>query len=193
MIKNFSLVFFIILFSGCSIFPKVQPDIPVSYFDIGSPAKIEKNDSLEKIEIEEVKTIVPYNDRMVFRDSETHLLIDDYNRWASPPNDILMRYLTLAFNQENTGKFQKPENKILELHATIICLEANLKTNEARIVLFIELKDTKKGNIRYTDLITETSRIEKMSAEGFASAFKVMTDRIINSLSKNISQIKDSK
>jgi len=189
-ILNVFFVFSILSFCGCSIFPETQPAIPVSYFDIGCPDKMEQTAPLKEIEIQNVKTTDPYNERMVFRDSDTHIQIDDYNRWASLPNEMLKKYLILAFNQNNTGKLQKSAVSNLDLYATIICLESDLRTNDAKMAILIEIRDDKKGDLQYTEFITDSERIDKMSAESFASAVKIMTDRMIKSLAKNVSQIK---
>ncbi len=177
-------IFGVIVITGCSIFPEVQKNIPVSYFDIGTPCKVAGIDKSMKIDIQNVRTTDPYNERMVFRASDTHIQIDDYNRWASAPNEMFRKYFILAFNQTDLNKFQVQDDNRLELYVTIMELEADLRTKEVRLAIFVELKQSQSGNQLYTELMLDSAKVDSLSAESFSFTVKMLTDKMINSLAK---------
>lgn len=183
-------IFGVIVITSCSIFPEVQPNIPVSYFDIGTPCKIVEIDKPIKIDIQGVKTTDPYNERMVFRASDTHIQIDDYNRWASTPNEMFRKYFIFAFNQADLNTFQVQDDNRLELYMTIMELEADLKTKEVRLAIFVELKQALSGNQLYTELMRDNAKVDNLSAENFAFTVKILTDKMINSLTKILHDLK---
>ncbi len=185
-ILRFLSIFGMMVVTGCSIFPEAQPDIPVSYFDIGTPLKIVETGKSNKIDIQDVRTTDPYNERMVFRSSDTHLQIDDYNRWASAPNEMFKNYFILAFNDGNLNKLHFQDENRLELYITIMCLEADLRTREVRLAMFVEVKQSQLGSQLYTEIMSDSAKVDTLSAESFASTAKILTDRMINSLAKNI-------
>lgn len=181
-----------LLFCGCSIFPKNET-IPVTYFDIGAPGKIANLDNVPPIDIQEVRTTDPYNERMVFRASETQIKIDEYNRWASAPNEMLKKYFILALNQYDTNKLQLQNGNRFELSMTIMCLEANLNTKEVMLELLFEITTAQNNKIVYTEVMKENQKVDSLTAESFAGDVKILADQMLKSLTKNISQINSQK
>lgn len=180
------------LISGCSIFPKNE-DIPVTYFDIGSPGQTDSRKSAPQADVMDVKTMDPYNERMVFRASETHVEIDEYNRWASSPDEMIKKYFILAFNQNDRNKLQLQGSDRLELYVKILCLESDLTKKTVKVILAVEAKKTLDGNVVYSEILSGEESVDNVSAEKFAVTVKSLIDKMLISLSSSLIQVNNAK
>jgi ABC-type uncharacterized transport system auxiliary subunit len=189
MKKNLFMSIFVaigfVVCTGCSLFPK-NSNIPVSYFDIAAPDKKVDAKAAEAIDIKDFKTTNPYNDRMVFRTSPTHLEIDEYNRWGCPPEDMLKRYFTLAFDDNGAMKKFMPNVDHFQLLAKILCLETNLNTKVVKLVVQVELMKESTSVVSYSCVFTEEKKINNVTAENCAETVKILTDRIIAKIANDV-------
>lgn len=174
--------------AGCSIFPK-NPDIPVTYFDIGAPKETDSIKNLPQVNVLSVKTIDPYNERMVFRTSETLIEIDEYNRWASSPDEMIQKYFILAFDQNNLNKLQLKKDGMLQINVQILCLESDLTKNTVKVSMTVEIRNFTDNNLVYTGIMTEEQKVDKVTAEKFAETVKMLVDRMLIRLSQNINSL----
>lgn len=186
------LVLAILLISGCSIFPKT-PNIPITYFDIGAPGEIESLKKAPQVNIQDVKTMDPYNERMVFRVSETHIEIDEYNRWASPPSEMIRKYFFIAFNQNGWNKAQLQGNERLELYVQILCLESDLTKKTVKVTLSVQIRKSFDGDVVYSEILSEQQSVDNITAEKFAETVKSLIDKILISISSSLIQINTTK
>lgn len=182
----------LILSSGCSIFPK-NPNVPVTYFDIGAPGEIESLKKAPQVDIQDVKTMDPYNERMVFRASETHIEIDEYNRWASSPNEMIKKYFILALNQNDLNKVQLQGNERLKLYVQILCLELDLNKKSVKMTLFVQIRKSFGGDVIYSEVLSENESVNNVTAENFAGSVKTLIDKMLISLGSSFAQINKNK
>ncbi len=189
---NLSLAFSILLITGCSIFPR-NPEIPVTYFDIGLPAESENLKKAPQVDVLNVQSMDTYTDRMVFRVSETHIKIDEYNRWASLPNEMLKKYFVLAFNQSENNKFQIQGNDRLELYVKILCLESDLSRKTVRVILSIQVRNALKGEIVYSEILSEEQSVDNVTAENFSEVAKKVIDKMLDKLCVSLISIEKAK
>ncbi|MEI6056326.1 MAG: hypothetical protein WCR55_09750 [Lentisphaerota bacterium] len=197
MMKTSKLFTFIslsllLLCAGCSIFPKNE-NIPVTYFDIGAPGEIEGLKQSPQVDIQDVKTMDPYNERMVFRVSETHIEIDEYNRWASSPDEMIRKYFVIAFNQNDLNKVKLQGDNRLELYVQILCLESDLTKKTVKVTLAVQIKKSLDGNVVYSEILSEQQSVDNVTAEKFAETVKNLIDKMLISLSSNLIQVSKTK
>ena len=193
MLKSLKLFTFLsisalLLCAGCSIFPKNQ-DIPVTYFDIGTPGQMKALKKVPQVSIQDVRTMEPYNERMVFRTSETLIEIDEYNRWASSPEEMIKKYFILAFNQNDLNKLQLKKDGILQINAQILCLESDLTKNTVKVSMSVEIRNFTDTNLVYSGIMTEEQNVDNITAQKFSETVKILVDKMLIILSQNINAL----
>ncbi len=94
---------------GCLFQDKYQP---TSHYDLDTTTAGIKGNSF-RIEFAEFTTSEPVRFKMVYRDHQNLLLVDNYNKWIQPPGPMLSRYLRVAFRNHNpTTTEEIPSYKI---------------------------------------------------------------------------------
>ncbi len=161
------------LLCGCGILSK-EPYRPVNYYDLDCKAAV--NEALN-IRIDEVSSVRPYSEKMVFRISGNRLEIDEFNRWADSPAELVRKYFTLAFQKKS------PEAPALELKAEILQFEADLENRSVKIVIQAAVSGQKTVSDR---IYSQNVALEKVTGENFARGVETALSKIVEEISKDV-------
>lgn len=125
------------------------------------------------------------DNRIVYRKSPTRLDYYHYHRWTAPPGVMLGDFLRGAY--ESTGHFRtvvsgfSPEAP-LYLGGRIVAFEevdVDESTWRARAVLALYLRETKTGDIVWSETITEEEPVDEQNPDGVARAMSRAVMRVV--------------
>ena len=135
-------------------------------FDLSSPTPVEGLPYL--VEVETFSNECAGRFKMVFREDENRIGIDEYNRWAMPPAAMLTKYLSARFAASPEG-VRGTEKQIFSLDGSVLVCELN--TQKKQVCLMIHYFITKPDDDTFRISGTENYNIpvQDDSAEEFAS------------------------
>jgi ABC-type uncharacterized transport system auxiliary subunit len=125
------------------------------------------------------------DDRMVYRTTPFRLDYYQYHRWSSPPGVMVGNYLEQAF--ERSGKFRAVVRDMtpdapVALGGRVIALEEVDRSKTewlGRIVLELQLTDTRSGEALWTEQLEETEPLRQQTPEGLAAALSIAMARVV--------------
>ncbi len=161
-----------LLLSGCGIFYK-EPYIKVNYYDLNCKPQLKEGLNIIGIEVTVVR---PYSEKMVFRISENHLEIDEYNRWADIPSSLVAKYLTIAF-QKKTADLPRHELKV-----EILQFEADLSKASVKVMVHATVSGTSPIDRIYSQEVP----VQKVTGESFAKGVETALAKIVDDMAKDI-------
>ena len=96
--------------TGCLWGLGQQPYVAVKYYDLATPPQL----VLKNIQVRftPLGSTEPAKFKMVYRDSNCQMILDDYNKWIQTPPLLLTRYLQGAFKQN--GLISKNSELIID-------------------------------------------------------------------------------
>ncbi len=168
-----------LLVSGC-IFTR-ERFIPVKYYDIGNPDNTKYAST--SLRVGAFTVTGPYRQEMVFRTEKNELVKDQYSRWVQAPDDMLRRYLKIAF-PDTSGK------KEYAVTGNILTFEADMNTREA--VLVIEYRITSASSVESVLLertFTSRKKFEGNSPEVLAGAMATAVADFADSMCKELKDL----
>ncbi len=172
-----------ILLCGCSILQR-EPYKPVNYYDLSYPdARIDLKGAA--VSIGEINADRPYGDRMVFRVSENRIEIDEFNRWACNPADMLNKYLSMAFEPDPAAKPAK-----YSVSLQILLIEASLDKPAARVAILATFSDKAKGDVVLRKIYRQEMPLEKVTGDDFAKAAGGQIAKIAQDIAQDVMKLK---
>lgn len=165
MRRTTAMALLLSLTMGCSLLPEgSQP--PIHFFDIGFP---EANPPLGvEVTVKRFRKNGPFGEQMVFRDSSNTLRIDEFNRWSDSPDELLLRYLTLAFGEETDPAIKAAP---LVLTGTLLRFDADLTDQTANVIVEVALT-TDDDQVVLKKIIREKVPAESNNASSYAKAME---------------------
>ncbi len=173
-----SLSFVLALFCGCSILER-EPYKETYYYDISYP---EKPAVLKGLNVAVLNPAggAPYSERMVFRMSPNRISIDEFNRWASSPSEMIKKYFYVVFSAE-----EAPGDRRLFLRLEILRFEALFQEKIAMVSLRATLSDDADTDL-LCKIYTAEIPMEKLSGDDFAKASGIALDEISKKIADDI-------
>ncbi len=169
----------VLILCSCGILKK-EPYRDVSYFDLSS--NVPKQDiGTIMLAIGGVSADSPYFERMVFRVSENRIEIDEYNRWAANPSNLIKKYFSTAFESKSDVKSAK-----FLLDVKILQIEANLKNNMIKLAVQITMHNSAEGIIVLEKIYSQEMAVEKVTGESFAKGVETEIGKIADELAQDI-------
>ncbi|MFA6567981.1 MAG: hypothetical protein WCS96_07190 [Victivallales bacterium] len=177
----FACVLFALVLCGCGIFSR-EPYRGVNYYDFD--CKAEKKYGIG-VNVSEITADRPYSDKMVFRISGNRIEIDEFNRWAGSPSELVKKYFTLSF--ENKASV-KPSDYIMK--AEIMQLEADLNKASVNLMMQISIRAVQKDVIVVQKVYREEIPVVKVTGESFARGVETALGKISDELSRDVQSAK---
>ena len=175
----FACILFSLLLCGCGIFSK-EPYRAVNYFDFD--CKTEKRHGIS-INVSDVTADRPYSDKMVFRISGNRIEIDEFNRWAGSPSELVKKYFTLSFDDRAAAK--PPD---YTMNAEIMQLEADLNKSSVKLMMQISVRSLQKDRIVIQKVYRYEMPVAKVTGDSFAKGIEAALGKISDELMTDIAQ-----
>ncbi len=175
--------------SGCLWGLGQQPYTEVKYYDLATPPQI----VLEKVQVKFIpfESTEPANYKMVYRNSDCQMILDDYNKWIQPPPLLLTRYLQGAFKQDGITS----ESCELIVSGNIFMFRIDLQENTASIGISYSIKnsicDTEK--LLFQNTTTFSHKFEKQGPQYFVKAMSQCANDMILTIEKDVKEIEKNK
>lgn len=165
--KSFSFLWIFLLIisagilSSCMFSP--TPFRSVQYHDLGTPEIL--NEQGPYVSFSHFQINGPYKNKMVFREKNNQLVIEEYNKWAQTPESMLERYLALAFR----AKPKSGNDKTYTVSAEIMVFEAEINTKQVVLIVEYSIIEPFQGRKKLFSR-TFTQPMQEMTTEAFAAA-----------------------
>ena len=135
----------------------------VQYHDLGTPEIL--NEQGPYVNFSHFQLNGPYKNKMVFREKNNQLVIEEYNKWAQTPESMLERYLALAFR----AKPESGSDKNYVVSAEIMVFEAEISTKQAVLIVEYSIVEPFQGRKKSFSR-TFSQPMPEITTEAFAAA-----------------------
>lgn len=154
-IFRFSAVLAALLSAGC-----IWSDYhETRYFDMPSPDPLPA--LRNPVTIGTFSNATAVNQRMLFSKGDGEVVVDEYNRFVQPPDQMLTRYLSAAFGAQSDAAANAP---VIAIYGRVFMFEFDLAKNEARCGVDYTME------LRRGDGIVEPIRTESVIFRSEASS-----------------------
>ena len=135
-------------------------------FDLASPVPF--SDLPFIVEVDSFSNECSGRFKMVFREDDYQISVDEYNRWSMPPGAMITKYLAARF-AATTGNQNRADKPVFELDGTVLNCELNKP--EQQVDLMVHYFIIAPGDETFKITGTENYRIpvKDTSAESFAN------------------------
>ena len=158
----------ILLAGGCFS----RPARTIAYYDLRMPEKVQKQSDFQLLLCGNDS---PGRTRMLYRQADNRMIQDDYHCWIQTPEQMLMRYVNMAYPEQHT---QDTANRS-DLRLTVNAFEFDLQSNEAVLSLAYEFK---KANQRKNGTVTIREKASGNSAEAFSAAMSKALEKAVTQI-----------
>ncbi len=176
-------VFFTVMLTGC-LFRESQYH-EVEYFDLSSPGKDQPDGAVVKVNI--FKNIETGKYKMVYRDGESRVMVDEYNKWVQPPDLMISRYLQAAFSDDKITSDGNAKTEF-EVSGTVFMFMIDLKNKKSS--LGVSYRITRKQSSSEIEMINNscllTSNFEKENPADFARAMSICAELLAKRIKADI-------
>ena len=170
------------LLAACSVSLLPQTDFtePKTY-DLASPVPF---DSLPFIvEVDAFSSECSGRFKMVFREDENQIEVDEYSRWSMPPGAMLTKYLAARFAAQ-TGNQSRAGKPVFELDGSVLTCELNKAKKQVDLMVHYFIVEHSDETFKITGTESYSIPVKELSAEAFA-------DGMNEAASKFADRIKD--
>lgn len=190
--KRFSYlcaVALVTLLAACnvSLIPSTDYTEPRT-FDLISPAPLESLPFI--VEVDTFSNECSGRFKMVFREENNRISVDEYNRWSMTPGAMLTKYLAARFAapSNNQGRAKKT---VFELDGSVLNCEMNKTTKEVDLMIHYFIVEPGQENFKITGTQDYSIPVADTTAEAFADgiskAAEKFADHIVGLLTKELS------
>ena len=176
-------VFFTVMLTGCLF--REAPYNEVGYFDLSSPEKILPDGAVVKVNI--FKNIETGKYKMVYRNGESKVMVDEYNKWVQPPDLMISRYLQAAFSDDKITSDGNAKTEF-EVSGTVFMFMIDLKSKKAS--LGVSYRITRNQSSSEIEMINNscvlTSNFEKENPADFAKSMSICAEILTKRLKADI-------
>ena len=159
--------------------------VEVKYYDLDTPTQI----VLKKIQVKflPLDSSEPVKYKMIYRDSNDQMLVDDYNKWIQPPSLLLTRYLQSAFKQDGITS-ETPE---LLISGNIFMFGIDLQKNTASLGVDYVIRTSEDDMLKivFKNSTVFRQKFEKQAPEDFVAALSKCASELILVLEKDIKKV----
>ncbi len=172
-----------ILLTGCLF--REAPYNEVGYFDLSSPGKNLPDGTVVKVNT--FKNIETGKYKMVYRDGESRVVVDEYNKWVQPPDLMISRYLQAAFSDDKITSDGSTKAEF-EVSGTVFMFMIDLKSKKSS--LGVSYRITRNQASSEIEMINNscilTSNFEKEDPADFAKSMSICADLLAKRLKTDI-------
>ena len=170
------------LLTGC-IFS--VPYKEVGYYDLNSPEKPLSDGTRVKVNI--FKNIETGKFKMVYRDGESRVIVDDYNKWVQTPDLMVSRYLQAAFSNDKVTTEEQGASEFV-ISGTVFMFAIDLKSRKTSLGVSYKITANQSGSEKeaLSNSCVLTSAFEKDDPADFARAMSMCAELLAKRLKADI-------
>ena len=153
------------LLASCHInlIPETEFSDPKT-FDLATPAPITRLPFA--LDVETFSSECAGRFKMVFREDENRISVDEYNRWSMPPGAMLTKYLSARFAAApGTPDQVKP---LFSLDGTVLVCELNTQKKQVTLMVHYIITEPPEDEFKLSGTESYNIPVENVSAEAFA-------------------------
>ena len=104
--------------------------------------------------------------KMVFREDENRISVDEYNRWSMPPGAMLTKYLSARFAAvpDSAGHAKT----LFSLDGTVLVCELNAQKKHVSLMVHYIITEPPEDEFKLSGTESYSIPVENVSAEAFA-------------------------
>lgn len=163
--------------SGCVLTPRSQQQ--TAYYDLPVPQAVKQVNFLQ---IAAVNNDTPAQSRMLFRKQDNRIVQDYLNCWIQPPERILQRYLTQAFQLQSS----KATDNFLELRCSINAFEFDMAKSEAVLSLKCIFR---QGSKKAVEVLSVREKFTGRNPEDLVKAMTRATEKMTEAIAQKALKI----
>ncbi|MHB9139090.1 MAG: hypothetical protein ACYC4Q_06780 [Victivallaceae bacterium] len=175
-------VFSATLLSGC-IFS--VPYREVGYYDLNRAERILPDGARVKVNI--FKNIETGKYKMVYRDGESRVIVDDYNKWVQTPDLMVSRYLQAAFSNDKVTTEEQGTSEF-EISGTVFMFAIDLKSRKTMLGVSYKIAANRAGSEQ--DVLSNscvlTSAFDREDPAEFSRAMSMCAELLAKRLKADI-------
>lgn len=174
------------LLGGCLFGFSEKPYVAVKYYDLATPPQITLTQN--QVRILPFDSTEPAKYKMIYRDQNNEIIMDDYNKWIQPPCLMITRYLQSAFKQSGNP----PEDSVLLISGNVFMFRIDLQTNTASLGVNYVIKGTPDNIIKPISRNSTifSSKFEKQGPTYFVQAMSECAGQLAAAIEKDLKDIK---
>ena len=156
-------------------------------FDLASPSPVTGLPFV--VEVETFSNECSGRFKMIFREDENRISVDEYNRWAMPPAAMLTKYLSARFaaTPGNPGEQPKP---VFSLDGSVLTCELNTQTKEVALMVHYIITEPPEDTFKISGTRSYSVPVPDDSAESFAAgmnkAAELFADDVVKLLGSEL-------
>jgi len=156
-------------------------------FDLASPVPF---DSLPFIvEVDAFSNECSGRFKMVFREDNNQIKVDEFNHWSMPPGAMVTKYLSARFASA-TGNQNRTKKPVFELDGTVLNCEMNKPEQQVDLMVHYFIIEQGDENFKITGTENYRIPVKDTSAESFAEgmneAVSKLADQIVTDLTNEL-------
>lgn len=105
--------------------------------------------------------------KMVFREDENRISVDEYNRWSMPPGAMITKYLSARFAAA-PGSTQDHAKPLFSLDGTVLVCELNAQKKQVSLMIHYIITEPPEDTFKLSGTESYSIPVEDVSAEAFA-------------------------
>ncbi|MBR6241392.1 MAG: membrane integrity-associated transporter subunit PqiC [Lentisphaeria bacterium] len=154
------------LLASChfSLIPETEFSDPKT-FDLASPAPVTGLPFV--VDVETFSSECAGRFKMVFREDENRISVDEYNRWSMPPGAMLTKYLSARFAAapDSSQDHAKP---LFSLDGTVLICELNVQKKQVSLMIHFIITEHTDDEFKLSGTKSYSIPVDDVSAESFA-------------------------
>ena len=133
-------------------------------FDLASPAPV--TDLPFAVDVETFSSECAGRFKMVFREDENRISVDEYNRWSMPPGAMLTKYLSARFAAapDSAGRAKT----LFSLDGTVLVCELNAQKKQVSLMIHYIITEPPEDHFKISGTKNYSVPVDSVSAEAFA-------------------------
>ena len=134
-------------------------------FDLASPAPV--TGLPFAVDVETFSSECAGRFKMVFREDENRISVDEYNRWSMPPGAMITKYLSARFAAA-PGSTQDHAKPLVSLDGTVLVCELNAQKKQVSLMIHYIITEPPEDTFKLSGTESYSIPVEDVSAEAFA-------------------------
>ena len=134
-------------------------------FDLASPAPV--TGLPFAVDVETFSSECAGRFKMVFREDENRISVDEYNRWSMPPGAMITKYLSARFAAA-PGSTQDHAKPLFSLDGTVLVCELNAQKKQVSLMIHYIITEPPEDTFKLSGTESYSIPVEDVSAEAFA-------------------------
>ena len=153
------------LLASCHInlIPETEFSDPKT-FDLATPAPI--TGLPFAVDVETFSSECAGRFKMVFREDENRISVDEYNRWSMPPGAMITKYLSARFAAPpDSSGHARP---LFSLDGTVLVCELNAQKKQVSLMIHYIITEPPEDEFKLSGTESYSIPVDSVSAEAFA-------------------------